>query len=543
MTDVQQRLNALEHNARRTSRRLLIGLPATFMAGIGVALLMGSSMTASERIRTKRVELVDATGQTMLALGTDANGGRIDLWTPQGANILRLSGNAHGGDLAVWSTSGTSQAGLWADATGGELAIWNGDGGRLAHVGDSGMRLSGTMRLADTDGRPTMMLSGKHAALTLYDDNNDVSAHLIGGARPRLTLVDEAGSSRLLSDQLTVAHLRADDQGLHIGANDPLLLQANGTITHHGASLTLDGTVTMHAANTSMQLADGALQLDHAGGAMLSVSAIDGHTNLQLAGRANGISMDVAPGEAAISATAARHGSASLSVSNAGAITSLIGPQDTVTLASHASAPVLQTAGGGLSLFADGASGAMELGRGEAGSIRLVAGTDGSVPAIEILDTAGLRAAAMSMEAAGAGAFVAGHGGTPTAVLRGRSGGGRLDLRGEHGTVLIRSGDSPMAALLGPEGRTLAMLAGMGSGGVLNLMDTRGMPVVLTGASAEGRGGAVTYRNADGATVVTAGASLMADGRVQVVDPADQRSTTLAPPRAPTVNAGAMEDK
>ena len=147
----------------------------------------------------------------------------------------------------------------------------------------------------------------------------------------------------------------------------------------------------------------------------------------------------------------------------------------------------------------------------------------------------------MSMEAAGAGAIVAGHGGTPTAVLRGRSGGGRLDLRGELGTVLLRSGSGPMAALLGPDGRTAAMLAGTGTGGVLNLMDTQGLPVVLTGASAEGRGGAAAFRNADGATVVTAGAGPGASGRVKVVDPDDQASSTLAPPRAGTVHAGSRD--
>ena len=43
--------------------------------------------------------------------------------------------------------------------------------------------------------------------------------------------------------------------------------------------------------------------------------------------------------------------------------------------------------------------------------ITMVAGTDGSVPAVEVLDAAGLRAAALSMEASGAGALVAGHGG------------------------------------------------------------------------------------------------------------------------------------
>ena len=76
------------------------------VVGIGVALLMGSSMTASERVRTKRIDIVGDDGRTMLALSTDAHGGRLDVWTPQGRNIMRLAGNEHGGDLAVWSNDG-----------------------------------------------------------------------------------------------------------------------------------------------------------------------------------------------------------------------------------------------------------------------------------------------------------------------------------------------------------------------------------------------------------------------------------------------------
>jgi hypothetical protein len=98
-----------------------------------------------------------------------------------------------------------------------------------------------------------------------------------------------------------------------------------------------------------------------------------------------------------------------------------------------------------------------------------------------------------------------------------------------------------MTALLGPDGRTMAMLAGTGTGGVLNLMDTTGMPVVLTGASAEGHGGATAFRNSDGQVVVTAGAGPNADGRVRVIDPKDNMSSTLAAPRAGTVHAGALE--
>jgi hypothetical protein len=334
--------------------------------------------------------------------------------------------------------------------------------------------------------------------------------------------------------------------GLHIAGHSKSLLGEDYTSFHQTGIRTMDAAmrftddgIALGVNDTALVLGNGTLDFEHAGKRVVHAGAMDGHTSLVLAGETSGVRFDVTPDEAVMSATVAGEGTASLRVDTGGARTTLVGDSDTVTLASHKDEPLLTAGSGGLAMFANGGSGAIELGTGEAGSIRLVAGTDGSVPAIEILDRAGLRAAAMSMEAAGSGAFVAGHGGTPTAVLRGRSLGGRLDLRGEQGTVLIRSGSGPMAALLGPDGRTVAMLAGTGTGGVLNLMDTQGMPVVLTGASAEGQGGAASFRNANGDTVVTAGAGPTASGRVQVLDPTDQQSSTLAPPRAGTVHAGA----
>ncbi len=526
MHNINERLAHLERAAHRTRRRLLVGLPATFFAGIGLAVLMGASVTATDHLRTKRVDIVNAEGRTVLALGADSMGGRLDLWTPQGGNILRLAGNDHGGDVAVWSNNGTTNAGLWATNEGGELALWHADGTALANVETNGLTIRGDVHVQNAQGDNSLRLSGEFGSLTARHDGHVSALTAKGVLVSTNVLLNENG--------LTVA-----DAGQSIFDNDHTSY-SNSAITSMHAQMDFSNEgIALGTNDTALLLGDGSFHIEHADTQVLHASTMDGHTSLLLAGDTSGIRFDVAPDEAVVSATVAGEGTAALRVDAGGARTTLTGDGDIVTLASHRDEPLLGAGSGGLTMFASGGSGAIELGTGEAGSVRLVAGSDGSVPAVEILDRAGLRAAAMSMEAAGAGAFVAGHGGTPTAVMRGRSLGGRLDLRGENGTVLIRSGSGPMTALLGPDGRTMAMLAGTGTGGVLNLMDTQGMPVVLTGASAEGQGGAAAYRNADGATVVTAGAGHTAGGRVQVVDPTDNKSSTLAPPRAGTVNAGA----
>lgn len=526
MHDINERLARLERTTTATRRRLAVGLPATFLAGMGLTVLMGATVTATDHIRAKRVDIVDDDGRTVLALGADDMGGRLDLWAPSGANIMRLAGNGHGGDVAVWSTNGTTNAGLWATGDGGELALWQADGTALAGVDTTGMTVRGDIHVQNAGCDNSLKLSGEHGSVTASHDGH-ASAFMAKGV-------------------LVSTNVLLNEDGLSIAGAGQSLLGDDYTsfgrvgIGRMGASLMFtDDGIALSMKDTELLLGDGMFHIEHADTQIFHAGTMDGHTSLLLAGETSGIRFDVTPDEAVISATVAGEGEATLRVDAGGARTTLAGDGDVVTLAAHRDEPLLRAGGGGLTMFADGASGAIELGTGEAGSVRLVAGTDGSVPAVEILDRAGLRAAAMSMEAAGAGAFVAGHGGTPTVVMRGRSSGGRLDLRGEHGTVLIRSGSGPMAALLGPDGRTLAMLAGTGTGGVLNLMDTQGMPVVLTGASAEGRGGAAAYRNAHGATVVTAGAGPRAGGRVQVVDPTDHKSSTLAPPRAGTVHAGA----
>ena len=520
MTDVNSRLHTLERDLNTMRRRLRWGLPCTFAGGIALATLMGSSMTATEHIRAKRVDVVGDDGRTVLALSTDANGGRVDLWTPAGHNVARLSANTNGGDLAMWANDGTTHAGLWATTTGGAMALWQADGQRLARVDAKGMQMHGDVHVRGDNGTIALVadagrVSATHANITSSLDH--------AGVRIDDNATLTATALTLGTDGHTMA---VSPDGLQAGASELTFSDAGPALSHKGVR---------------MAVIDDGVQVTHGSATLMQARSSDGLTTLAVHEGDAVASLSVMAGEAAVRTAVDGVGAGVMQVDAGGARTDLVGSDDAVTLAAHRDEPLLVAGGGGLTLMADGPSGAIRLGAGEAGGIRLVAGTDGSVPAVEVLDRAGLRVAAMSMEAAGAGAFVAGYGGTPTAIMRGRSIGGRLDLRGEHGTVLVRSGAGPMAALLGPDGRTQAMLAGTGTGGVLNLMDTQGMPVVLTGASAEGRGGAAAFRNADGDVVVTAGAGPDADGRVRVVNPGDNRASTLAPPTAGAVHAGAME--
>ncbi|MCH2136713.1 MAG: hypothetical protein MK101_09045 [Phycisphaerales bacterium] len=522
MTNLAQRIERLEAANARSRRRLALALPATFLSGAGLAVLMGASVTATDHVRTKQVDIIDDDGRTVLALKADARGGRLDLWSSEGHNLMRLGGNDHGGDVALWSRNGTTSAGFWATDSGGALALWNPQGDRLAHVSDSGATFHRTLRVDQHTGDSGLTLSATDASIS---GGTGTDAFTLGSGA--LTIGDD--KMVMLTNGKLVFN----------GETRQASFSPAGIGTGTGAIRFADGGFSMESGRSRLLVHDQRLRFEHADATLLQSEAMDGHIALQVGGSTSAIRLETTPQEASMSAVVDGHGVAAMRVDDGGAHTSLHGDDQVVTLAARSNTPLLGTDDGGLTMHASKGAGAIELGQGEAGRIRLVAGTDGSVPAIELLDAAGLRAAAMSMEAAGSGAIIAGHGGTPTAIIRGRSGGGRLDLRGELGTVLMRAGNGPMAAVLGPNGHTQAMLAGTGAGGVLNLMDINGMPVVLTGASAEGRGGAAAFRNGEGATVVRAGSGPGERGQVQVVNPADQRSSTLAPPVAPVVNAGA----
>lgn len=110
---------------RRPSRmrRLVAGIALGLVTGAGLAGFSGGA--ASPLVETKRLQIVDADGNLVLALGSDGSAGRLDLWSADGRNLARLGGNEHGGDFNLWDRGGDAVAAAWATDSGGRLATWH----------------------------------------------------------------------------------------------------------------------------------------------------------------------------------------------------------------------------------------------------------------------------------------------------------------------------------------------------------------------------------------------------------------------------------
>ncbi|MBT7351141.1 MAG: hypothetical protein HN811_01635, partial [Phycisphaerae bacterium] len=88
---IDARLERLESElqvATTRARRYRYGMTAT-LSCLGIFVLLGASdITRLDAIRTHRLEVLDADGRIVLSAGTDAGGGRLDLWSPSGENLL-----------------------------------------------------------------------------------------------------------------------------------------------------------------------------------------------------------------------------------------------------------------------------------------------------------------------------------------------------------------------------------------------------------------------------------------------------------------------
>ena len=189
---VEQRLEKLEHQLTDTRRSLRRAHGFLTIAGIAALGLLGAAaadMASIDLLQVKRMEIIDAQGNVVMAASGDANGGRLDVWKSDGCNALRIGANANGGDVALWNCQSKTVAGLFASESGGELAIWDNNGGRSARIHDSGTGGSiellqaskpraqlaatingGMMGLMDLQGQPSLMANSKesHASLELH---------------------------------------------------------------------------------------------------------------------------------------------------------------------------------------------------------------------------------------------------------------------------------------------------------------------------------------------------------------------------------------
>ena len=114
---IEARLQELESNlasTRQSLRRTRRWLGMTGLGGVVLMVAAAADLAVIDVIRTKRMEILDNSGNVVLAASSDADGGRLDIWTPKGCNVLRASANENGGDMAIWNCQGRSIAGLIA---------------------------------------------------------------------------------------------------------------------------------------------------------------------------------------------------------------------------------------------------------------------------------------------------------------------------------------------------------------------------------------------------------------------------------------------
>lgn len=271
---IEARLQELESNlasTRQSLRRTRRWLGMTGLGGVVLMVAAAADLAVIDVIRTKRMEILDNSGNVVLAASSDADGGRLDIWTPKGCNVLRASANENGGDMAIWNCQGRSIAGLFANEQGGEISIWNKDGGRSARLHDAGQggllelkkddrlraSIGGTMigsavELFDTkDARITSISTADDAGylairdrfrvassstqteLTLTDDSRTHTAQILGATNmASMSIQSTSGTAKMHSGDATTPPAMAVVNGEgNIAAHMTIRKNGGGTLT------------------------------------------------------------------------------------------------------------------------------------------------------------------------------------------------------------------------------------------------------------------------------------------------------------------------
>ncbi len=159
-----------------------------------------------------------------------------------------------------------------------------------------------------------------------------------------------------------------------------------------------------------------------------------------------------------------------------------------------------------------------------------------STPGMVILNSNGHTAVRTGLRPEGGGQLqVRSATGETVGMLRSdQSGNGRLDLGNNDGNMLITMQippeRGPTLALISPWGKSMCVLAGTEEGGVINLMNRNGVPVVTSGTAGNRRGGSMTIQNQRGMTVVSAGSDEQSSGQLRL-HAADGKTREVLPPR------------
>lgn len=155
------------------------------------------------------------------------------------------------------------------------------------------------------------------------------------------------------------------------------------------------------------------------------------------------------------------------------------------------------------------------------------------MPTIAIRNTGGLSVAEMTLREHGSGSLAASTAtGQQVASLRAdKSGNGRIDLSDESGTIMATmqtlAQRGATLALMAPNGNNVCAMAASETGGVLNLSNSQGSPVLVGGIPTGRRDGALSLYNQRGIPVVTAGSTVGGIGQLTLNDDNGHRVLAL----------------
>ncbi len=251
------------------------------------------------------------------------------------------------------------------------------------------------------------------------------------------------------------------------------------------------------------------------GGAMILSGAGESASSMRAEAGAAGavISMRRADGEVGLIAGVAQ-GASVLSMKNtdgkeilyAGGATDQTGMIRIADAAGNESASLVAGDGGRL-LLKDGA-GAIVASLASAGA--------GKGGVFELMNATGVAAVSMDTKEDGGGRFMVGtHTGSPAFVA---------EATGMAGTLAAYMNDRRVAAI--GAGQT---------GGLINLLDGNGQPLLVAGAAADGDGGAISVRNGRGVQIARMGVDAASAGEVAVYNStASMKKIIEAPKPAPT---------
>ena len=365
--------------------------------------------------------------------------------------------------LEIVNDAGEVMLAASSGQTGGQLDVWNNRKNNIARLGANAY--GGDLAIWNLSGNSVAGAWAAETGGTLSTWNNE------GRRTSRIDSSNQTGRIAVYgnSEQETVL-LTSDAAGgqLHVRST-------NGREGFHAGMLD-------HGANWSLA--------DHAGHLAISAETTQSGARMQLPRLNDGssISLDSTPGRPAL------------------------------TVAS----PTSDTS---VSITSDSSTGTRLLLESDSGQISLASGQASEMPTIDITNPQGMIAARTTLRTTGGGSVqVSSPDGEPVGILRsGLEGNGRLDLLDRSGHLLasLQTGSKSGAtlALLSEFGKTVCALAGTNDGGILNLMNRTGVPVITAGNAPQRRGGTLSVQNERGLPVVSIGSDAGESGQVRLQGP------------------------